>query len=439
MAGVLINPQVQVKWGSRNLSAYDLGDGVKQSIVYNTNVTLPGNSWPEGSFSWNPTGPAFKIYEECVMKGKEEEILIRFYYVNGPYVIFKFQYNGSNINYGTDMQIEVLLTTKQGPKSSGVRASAMADYTKGKFNAKGKDLYKSATDLAKSFGEPVPLLWQQAAKVDAKKIFLASWQYKDQTYGAEILNIATQAGQKVLPLNINSDGQAAIFNPFSKEGKDGIDSVQFPPKAGEQIKAEQRYGYLLGPGIITTFQRSFEYPPQTQGQDSPTQPTGTPNQRQQLQSPGATNVAAVNQQQQAVKDAQKGSVVNPSSPTVVKGKKFTKNNEGPKNQELMQQEEGVKLQAQIFMCPAVVGMKPQDIVYIPSLKIGDALMEDYKVMSVTYAQSGGTIGVSIQATRTPGLNKPMNEAAAKKFIERANTLKTVEDWTRYAWSDRMGG
>jgi hypothetical protein len=33
----------------------------------------------------------------------------------------------------------------------------------------------------------------------------------------------------------------------------------------------------------------------------------------------------------------------------------------------------------------------------------------------------------------------MNETAAKKFIERANTLKTVEDWTRYAWSDRMGG
>jgi hypothetical protein len=147
----------------------------------------------------------------------------------------------------------------------------------------------------------------------------------------------------------------------------------------------------------------------------------------------------VRQQQQAVAAAQRGSVVNPSSPTVVKQNKYTKNDEGPTNQELMQQEDNVNLQAEIFMCPSLVGIKPQDIVYIPSLEIGDSLIEDYKVKSVTYAQNGPRIGVSIQATRTAGLDKPMNEAAAKKFIERANTLKTVEDWTRYAWSDRMGG
>lgn len=441
MAGVLINPQVQVKWGSRNLSAYNLPNSKgPQAIVFNTKVDIPGDNWPTGSFSWNPSGPAFDVYQECVTKGAKDVIEIRFYYVNGPYVLFKFQYNGSNITYGTDMSIETLLACENGAKSSGVRASAMDDYTDGRFNAKGKDLYVSTQNIAKAFGEPVPLLWSKMAEDDAKKIFLASWQFKDQTYGAEILNVATQAGQKVTLNNLFSSGQAALFTPLSKEGKESVDSVQFPPAAGATVKANQRYGYLLGPGIITTFQRTMEYPSQTKGQSAVTQPTNTPNQQKAPKAPGTeTQLPAIKDQTQAQKDAQAKSVTNPSSPSVTKGKKFTKNDVGPENQQLMQQEESVKFQAQMFMCPSIVGIKPQDVIYIPSLKVGDALIEDYKVGSVSYSEDGAVVSVSIQASRVPGLNKPMNETAAKKFIEKADSLKTIEDWTNYAWRERLGG
>ena len=439
MAGYLINPQVQVQWGSRNLSAFILPQSSQpQAIVFNTKVDLPGDSWPTGSFSWNPSGPAFKVYEDCVTKGKNEIITIRFYYVNGPYVLFKFQYNGSNINYGTDMSIEVSLSCQQSGKSNGVRASAMTDYTDGRFNAKGKDLYVSTKDIQKSFGNPVPLLWSEASKLDAKKIFLASWQYKDQTFGAEILNIATQAGQSVSLNNMFTSGQATLFAPLSKEGKDGVDSVKLPPNPGETVKSDQRYGFLLGPGIITSFQRSMEYPSQTKGQNGITQPTGTPNKAKTINSPGSQNLSNQQQQDEAQKLARKNSVANPSSPTVVKQNKYTKNDVGPENQQLMQQESGIKFQAQIFMCPLIVGIKPQDVIYIPSLLTGDKLIEDYKVQTVSYSQDGGIVSVSVSASRTPGLNHPMNETAAKKFIEKANTLKTVEDWTNYSWKERIG-
>ena len=439
MAGYLINPQVQVQWGSRNLSAFTLPQSSQpQAIVFNTKVDLPGDSWPTGSFNWNPSGPAFKVYEDCVTKGKNEIITIRFYYVNGPYVLFKFQYNGSNINYGTDMSIEVSLSCQQSGKSNGVRASAMTDYTDGRFNAKGKDLYVSTKDIQKSFGSPVPLLWSEASKLDAKKIFLASWQFKDQTFGAEILNIATQAGQSVSLNNMFTSGQATMFAPLSKEGKDKVDSVKFPPGAGETVKSDQRYGFLLGPGIITSFQRSMEYPSQTKGQNGITQPTGTPNKSKTVNSPGSQNLSNQQQQDEAQKLAQKNSVANPSSPTVVKQNKYTKNDVGPENQQLMQQESGIKFQAQIFMCPLIVGIKPQDVIYIPSLLAGDKLIEDYKVQTVSYSQDGGIVSVSVSASRTPGLNHPMNETAAKKFIEKADTLKTVEDWTNYSWKGRLG-
>jgi hypothetical protein len=440
MAGFLINPQVQVKWGDRNLSAYSLpnSDG-PQPIVFNAKVDISGDSWPTGSFQWNPSGPAFKVYEECVTKGKSDIITVRFYYINGPYVLFKFQYNGSNINYGKDMSVEVSLACEQSGKSNGVRASAMDDYTDGRFNAKGKDLFVATKDIQKAFGNPVPVLWSQAAKLDAKKIFLASWQFKDQTFGAEVLNIATQAGQKVTLNNMFSSGQATLFPPLSKEGKDGVDSVKLPPGPGETVKANQRYGYLIGPAIINSYSRSMQYPSQTKGQDGITQPTGTPNKPQAINAPGSAILPNQQQQSEAQKLAQKQAVANPSSPTVVKQNKFTKNDVGPENQQLMQQEEGVEFQASIFMCPLMVGIKPQDVIYIPSLLPSDELIEDYKVKSVSYSQEGAIVAVSVQASRTPGLDRPMNETAAKKFIEKANTLKTVEDWTTYAWTERLQG
>jgi hypothetical protein len=438
----LIVPQVQVKWGDRNLSAYNLpnSDG-PQSIVYNTTVTLGGDQWPTAEFMWNPSGPAFKVYDECVTKGIEEEIQIRFYYVNGPYILFKFQFNGSEITYGNDMQIKTTLACKNSFKSNGVRATAMEDYSKGKFNAKGIDLLKAMNDIESAYGKPIPVKLSDKSKEDLQKISLLSWQYKDQTYGAIRQNIAQQAGDKLALTNISSNGQANQFGPLSWEGKEKKDSVMFPPGPGGTPKGEQRYGYILGPTIIQSFTRTMQYPPQTQGLDaSVTQPGSTPNKEKQPKVPGSQKLIAQKQQDQAQKDAQKKSVTNPSSPSTVKGNKFSKNDVGPEKQQFMQKEDqGVEFQTSVFMCPAVVGIKPQDVIYIPSLKIGDAIMEDYKVKSVTYTQDGALVTVGIQATRTPGLNTLMNTTAGEKFKTKADSLKTVEDWTAYAWTERMGG
>jgi hypothetical protein len=333
------------------------------------------------------------------------------------------------------------LITRNAAKSSGVRSTAMEDYTKGKFNAKGVDAYKASQDLWNSFGKPIPMKYSMPSKEAMKKIFLASWQHKDQTFGAIMKNHAAQVGDKIALTNISSDGQANQFGPFTYEGKEKMDSVKFPPGPGQTPKGEQRYGYLIGPGIIDTFTRAMEYPSQTQGLDSSTtQPVNTPSKPEPPKVPGAQPLKSPQDQAKAQKEAQKRSVANPSSPSTVKGDKFIKNDLGPEKQQLMQQEDqGVKLQSTFFLCPALVGIKPQDIIYVPSLKVGDALMEDYKVGSVSYQQDGAMVSVSVQASRSAGMSNMMNEAAGKKFLEKSNSLKTIEDWTAYAWNERMGG
>ena len=93
---------------------------------------------------------------------------------------------------------------------------------------------------------------------------------------------------------------------------------------------------------------------------------------------------------------------------------------------------------QTLMCPLLVGVKPNDIIFIPSLK-GDYI-EDWIVDTVSYDQSDGNVSISVSAKRTLGLGTPMNDKPAKKFLEFAKNRNlvgptaTLEAWDKYAWS-----
>jgi hypothetical protein len=92
------------------------------------------------------------------------------------------------------------------------------------------------------------------------------------------------------------------------------------------------------------------------------------------------------------------------------------------------------------MVPVVVGLKPNDIVFIPSFK-GD-YMEDWIVQSVSYESTDGGVRIGVQASRIYGTAKTMNQAAYDKFIKLAEQYKlvgdgaTLEAWDSYAWQVR---
>ena len=437
MSGTLILPQVQVKWGGENLSAYSLaGSKELQPIVFDVEVSLPegGNSWPTGAMNWLPVGPAVEVYEKLVTSKVDELIEVRFYYVNGPFIRFAFQYNGSDIDYGKDMKIRVLLSCRDAAKSNAARVSAFHDYQE-----KPVSMNQAQKDQQKDFGNVLQLKKTEQAKKDGEKIKVQTTAYKDQTLGAQIQNTAKDSGDTLLLHNIGTQGGVVQYTPYTWEGKQGGGEILDPPGPGGEVKPEKRYGYLLGPGIITTFNRKMEFPSQTQTESATvTQPGNNPQKNKKpTLPPGTQDTKNTKDQKEAQAKAQK--TTNASSPSINKGTQFEKNEVGPEKQQYLQQEEGVKLTADMYMCPALVGIKPQDIIFVPSLKQGDNRIEDYKITSVSYAQRGGIIGVNIQATRTYGLNDSMNPTASKKWIEKANQLKTLDDWANYAWKERIGG
>lgn len=436
----LITPQVLVVWGDINLSQYPLGGSkTMEPVVYNVEVTSGSeNQWPTGSFMWNPTGEAFKLYEKLVAEATEETLIkVRFGYwpFNGPQITFFFNYAGTEITYGKDMSIRVSLACRKAWYSAATRNSMSIDQTNGKFSDKGKDAVQTMAAINGGYTGNAKVQFTDCAFRDAKKVQIAQAQFKDQTYGAVSNNLLKELGNKAFLSNIGTEGEVWAYAPLSWQGAQKCGTIKVPAGAQSEPIPKERYGYIIGPGIITSFTRQMEYTQPSQDYTSTSNQEKNPPQSTKGKSAtGTQNRPATQAERKAQKPG--SSVMNASSPGNVKGFLYTDNPNGPQKQKFMNEEEGVKINAQIYLCPAITGIKPQDVLYVPSLK--GEVIEDYKVTTVTYSEQGGVISVSVQGCRPYGLDKPMYPDESEKFLAKAKTLKTLSDWEYFAWQERLG-
>jgi hypothetical protein len=279
------------------------------------------------------------------------------------------------------------------------------------------------------------------AEKDLGEATLKTYYAKDTTFGSAVSNLVEQNGNQVFASNI---GQAnnTVLTPFSWEAQQK-ESVVVEAAPNLQLPDSTiRYGFLLGPGIINTIERTMEWTqPQANTQNTPTSPTkpvptdpAKPSTNQQ----NPKSNPQVQQEKTSVKtSAPQGSALANPNP----GVQNASNPNGPKKQELLQKEKGSTLSAQMFMAPVMVGIKPGDIVYVPSLQTDAAntYIEDWIVTSVNYVQSDGSISISVSASRPYGLGNLINEKAGKYWRDKARTLKTLDDWANYAWPASLQG
>jgi hypothetical protein len=89
------------------------------------------------------------------------------------------------------------------------------------------------------------------------------------------------------------------------------------------------------------------------------------------------------------------------------------------------------------MCPALTGVKPNDVVFIPNFS--GTFIEDWIVNGIEYTQTDGGVEVSIQASRQYGLGNLMNKALGESWLGKAKeknlvgSTGTLESWHNYAW------
>ena len=439
--GFLRNPRVRVLWGETNLSSYDGGGGLPEnhSVVYDVEVDLSkeGNG-PTATMKWDPTGPGYALYEKFIEENISQQISIEFFYTRGKKITFFFVWSGHRINYGNNMEVTVKMqselaglinanprsTAQAGEEEAGMSPTEMVEKAKEQFGLTSQeDFVQYSPATLKSF----------------EKIKLLNGYGKDWTFGNNVAQIAKQTGDSLFANNIGG-ANLVFFAPYSWEGSEGSEEV-IPATATSPSPPEPnlRYGYLLGPAIIDTITRDTDWkPPQQPNTKSPA------NQSLPVKPEAAATTTQTPpskpQEEEANADGAAASTTAPlGTSNGASNLNFTnKENElGPAKQIALNQEGVSKLTLTAFMCPVLCGIKPNDIIFIPSLN--GEYIEDWIVESTSYNQSNGSVSIGIQATRTYGSGTPMQESIAQQYLIQAidNGLvgpnATLEAWESYAW------
>lgn len=434
MSGNLIFPRCEVYWGKVNLTSYNGTGGFPKNepLVYNTEVHLEAtNNSPTASMQWNPTGPAFSVYEEFIKSSEKmkEQIVIRYFYANGKSIAFVFLWSGQSISFGNDMSVTVRMRSElDGLVNANIRSTAIPQQ---------KSYLEATKNLEKLYalqGKKI-LAYNQVAKKDLQKAKIDNAYGNDLTFGGNVANLVKQNGNIPFAHNIGRPG-IVVFAPFSFSKEEQVfDGAKIPIQKNPD--PTKRYGYLLGPSIINTITRESEWkaPQQTK--------TNTPNTQTKAIKPGSTSSSATQnpqtKQQENVKESSKRTSA-PLGTAVARPNPGISNKEnkiGVDKQNALEEENTARLTMGTFLCPVLVGLKPHDILYIPSLT-GDYI-EDWIVQTVDYNQTDGGVDISVSATRIQGLGVPMNEKAAKPFMQKAKQLTTLEAWDAYAWTLSSSG
>jgi hypothetical protein len=450
MAGNLIIPRVEVYWGKVNLTSYN-GDGdypQGQPLVYKVECTLPQQSDnPSGSMLWSPTAQAYKIYEELLKSSSDMQIVTTFGYLGAKKISLIWMWGGNQYTYGNTMGLKVLLLSElSGLINSTVRSvSNNNDEAMTMLSAIKKNEKLFAVDKQKI------VKYSETAKKDLEASKIQSQFTRDTTFVSAISGVVKANGNYVFSTNIVSDADVSasgsitgrtetasklvIFTPFQAE--EGTEEVLDGQARGykEPPDPTKRYGYLLGPSMINTVERAYQWAPPQQ-LDIPT-PSKNSQPTKKKKSNSKTKPPATVQQEKAAE--KQGAVQSPALAAQHPGIRKELDKVGANKQILQQQETMAKMSFNAFLVPALVGIKPYDIIYIPSLAAkGPEDIEDWIVNTVDYNQTDGGVDISITASRTYGIGASlMNETSGEPFLKKAQTLTSLEKWEEYAWGPVM--
>lgn len=443
MAGNLIIPRVSVLWGGEDITLYQpstawAADGVDpQPLVYDVSVSLQEEGQtPQGRMKWNPCAQAYDEYENKFLKDKiNAPIQITFYYINGRSITFQFIWAGHQITYGTSMQLEVTLATEldgliNGNQRSTAQASeAPITYKQG--IGKAAEQFNVANDI---------ILYTEQASKDTDKATFQNTYGEDITFFEKVQQLGQANGNMVMASNIDSPGNVVIFTPYTWEKSP---PVATPFDLQSTWPPNKRYGYFLGPSVIKTMVRTAEWqkPQKSQNTNTTSPAKVQPATTTQAQAQTPPSTPQVKQQDPGSKPttAPQGAQGGKSTPNTANAK----NEDGPTKQDIMKKERGSKIALNTFLVPSLVGIKPADILFVPSFK-GDYL-EDWIVTAVEYQQTDGGVDISIQGGRQYGLRNLMNKSLSESWLQQAIDKKlagpgaSLEAWEEYAWPTTLRG
>lgn len=428
--GLLVQPYCQVIWGDLNLSAYPGSTGEKERLAQNLSLSFSqSEEVPSCEFDIVANVDGFDVVSQIRTSPDllKEIVEVELGYAHLPDFNLKGKYVFAGLDFSTGHDLSVKFTLTSAMKSA---------WTENKMSFTMEDeisLAEFPAFLQEKAGKGASLIKFQfvgQAKEDAPEIMIKT--NKNSQTAQNILNeTLTEHGMEIRTGDTALDGTVVIGYTASKEGELGKDKPQLdipPTPAVRRI-------HILGPGLLENAKRRQAFnlgQSDTQGgkKSKATASTETENKE------GAGGkTAPIPQQAAAQSSTGQGSSGPSDKPQARSG--TTKSKEDQKKEARAAMSEGLSMEidASFPMVPQVIGMKPNDVLVIPSIKGPGDHLEDYEITSVQYTMDDqGAVMMSISGKRPYIGDKNMLDAESVAAVQaRCKQLTTPDSWNKYYW------
>jgi hypothetical protein len=428
--GRLIQPFVQVIWGDINLTSYTTEGFPVQPIASNIKIDLSMEN-VAGKLEFDV--PAHPVALDVILKLKEESpdkaIKVRMGYELGTFFETYYQFAGFRLSSGMEPISKVIAVgLPKGPwtdnrisytMSSEVSLDKFPEFLKGKCGEGCKDI---------KFQFKGQLL-EDAKKVKIKRNDLARTPHSIITDVMFAQGAITSVSDSVI------DGSIVFHYPFNLEDEAESEELKLNLKQIQPVVGERKV-FILGPGVLSTFNRTQTYnlahTTLFRGRAAGDQ---TIEQRNKEDEENKKNYPPQTNSVQSNNKA--GGVTGPVTPGQSGSGTTQFSDKQKKAIEARAKKVTSECSVECFMVPYMVGIKPRDIIVIPSLKAADEpYIEDWIVEELSYSiDETGVVNISMTGTRPYTGDVNMLDAdSLKKVQEVVKNLRSIDSWSNFYWN-----
>lgn len=429
--GLLLQPYAQIVWGGKNLSSYDDGSGNRMPVAQNAKITLSKErAAPDCSFNIYPNPQGFQLFSELKNSNIDDPFEISFGYPNSTPFKQSFKFAGVGLQTGLNPALGI----------TGVSAikGCWTD-TRISYTMEEEMSLKEFPDfLKKQVGEcakDVKIEFDGQALEAAAEIKIKHNQIQ-RTPHVILVNVMRAQGMEV-SVGSTAGQQATIVISYAFNLDGESERAQPNPAGGgaKDTSPTQRTIYIFGPTLVQDIKRTQKFNLGSNSKKAAASKNDV--------NVNETDTETVPQPQDAAPQSAATEDAGREAPTI--------GNANPSDSQTGITEDGkltkdarVKLSTiittevsmKVPMLPYLVGMRPRDILAIPSLKGPGSFIEDWEITEVTYQQGkSGGVSISLKGQRPyVGEETLMDEGSQAKVKAICSRLRSLEDWENYYWS-----
>ena len=426
--GLLIQPFVSVEFGGVNLNYYtDASSGEPERMAQKMSFTISKDQKAgECKFELVANPDGFDIVTEIRASNLSEApfiVKMGYPHLSEPVIEQKFFLASLDLTTGQDPSLSL----------TGI-SSVKGAFTDNKVSFSMEEpisLCEFPDFLKEKVGEGAADLKFQfvgGAADDCSSVQIKR-EAVNQSAQVILTEVLKEQGMELRVHDTAIDGTMIISYPAAKPGELEKDPPQ-PP--GSSPVSAKRTVHILGPGLMENIKRRQAYssPQQadTQGGTSNKETAATETEAKGSQPAGPSAKAA----NSAGEAATTGPANKPKSRTATAEQGAA---DKEKARLAMAQQLAVEMTADFIMVPQVVGMKPGDIIAIPSIKGPADYIEDFEIKEISYTQEDtGFIRMSVSAWRPYLGKKNMLDAGSVATVQaRCQSLTHADAWNAFYW------